>query len=545
MSKSHSVNPPVRALSPRASAAATTTDATAEATTSRTTARQEATGKQPNMKVRQPPNKAIPLAERDGQGVRHRQELADDPADDQEAAESVTRWEARFDAEVRLYTERSARQSKAQKARSEGPSIDIPEGGQRFAAGKPVNEPATEPQLQKRSRAATVRGVLRDGMQRISRMSMTQESMQGLTLGDLARSKWIAVHPAGAGSASSLLDKLPPKFRRALALEYMDFQHNKRNDGLTGMDRDDKLKEAMAKKFLAMALLGADSEFDQSKIGSWSAINRYLSKQFGVQVEQEPASARNEPSSARSRRAAVDFRDQLALDAERRSRNYEVAWSIDLADKEADPFVSKVFAGTIEDTRKNETVSKTAGQRTDVTATFQRDFKNSVYEVEREDGTVGKLASIDDFVAFVGDPMKSGLPAQVSHYACQNLGMFIKNLLFTRVDDKGNPQSVLTLFDGTSLTISLSPKATYRFKKAADGTITLSYRSTVDTTGAAAQGKLTAQLLRVEQAGIVGKGVLIEDAQATTTLDIVFHPDGSTRMGKLEFNARGWNQLSE
>ncbi len=545
MSKSHSVNPPVRGLSPRESAAATTTDATAEATTSRTTARQEATGKQPNMKVRQPPNKAIPLAERDGQGVRHRQELADDPADDQEAAESVTRWEARFDAEVRLYTERSARQSKAQKARAEGPSIDIPEGGQRFAAGKPVNEPATEPQLQKRSRAATVRGVLRDGMQRISRMSMTQESMQGLTLGDLARSKWTAVHPAGAGSASSLQDKLSPKFRRALALEYMDFQHNKRNDGLTGMDRDDKLKEAIAKKFLAMALLGADSEFDQSKIGSWSAINRYLSKQFGVQVEQEPASARNEPSSARSRRAAVDFRDQLALDAERRSRNYEVAWSIDLADKDADPFVSKVFAGTIEDTRKNETVSKTAGQRTDVTATFQRDFKNSVYEVEREDGTVGKLASIDDFVAFVGDPMKSGLPAQVSHYACQNLGMFVKNLLFTRVDDKGNPQSVLTLFDGTSLTISLSPKATYRFKKAADGTITLSYRSTVDTTGAAAQGKLTAQLLRVEQAGIVGKGVLIEDAQATTTVDIVFHPDGSTRMGKLEFNARGWNQLSE
>ena len=542
MSKSHPVNPLARVLSPRTSAATATTGATTEPTTPRATNGAATPGKLPTLKIRQPSKPAIPLAESDGQGVSHRPDLADDPADDQEAAESVARWETRFDAEVQLYTERAARQRKMQKARAEGPSIDIPEGGERFVAGQPV----TEPQLQNRGRAATVREALRDGMQRLSRLSMTQDNMQALTLGDLARSKWLAVHPTAADdSAFPLHDKLPPKFMKALAMEYLDFQRNKRNEGLAGKERDDKLKEALAKKFLAMALLGPASKFDQSKIGSRSAINRYLANHFGVQIEQEPTTARNESSSARTRRASIDFRDQLALEAERRSRNYEVAWSIDLADKEADPFVSKVFAGTIEDIRKNETVSKTAGQRIDVTATFQRDFKNSVYEFEGEDGTVGKLASIDDFVAFVGDPMKSGLPALVSHYACQNLGMFIKNLLFAKVDDKGNPQSVLTLFDGRSLTISLSPKATYRLKKAADGTITLSYRSAIDTAGAAAQGKLTAQLLRVDKAGIVGKGVLIEDAQATTTLDIVFHPDGSTRMGKLEFNARGWNQLSE
>ncbi len=549
MSKSNPVNSLVRALSPRTTAESTTTEVTtapkSESTTPRATGNLGSSDKQPKMKARQPAKPTIPLAERDGQGVKRHAEIADDPADDLEAVASIARWEERFDAEVRHYTERTARQQKAQKARTQGPSIDVPEGAECIVAGQVAPAPATEPTLHKRGRSATVRDVLRDGMQRLSRMSMTQDNMAALTLGDLARSRWVMSPMAGAdGSAHPLLDKLPAKFRRALALDYMDFQRNKRNEALTGKERDDKLKEAIAKKFLAMALLGPDSDFDQSKIGSWSAINRYLSKQFGLQVEQEPASARNDSSSARSRRATSDFRDQLALGAEQRSRNYQMAWSIDLTNKESDPFVSKVFAGTIEDTRKQETVTTQPGQRTDVTATFQRDFKMSVYEFERPDGSVGKFASIDEFVAFVGDPMKSGLPSLVSHYACQNLGMFVKNLLFTKTDDKGNPESVLGLYDGTPVVISTSPKASYRLKKAADGTVTLSYRSEVDTTGAGAQGKNTARLLSVGEDGIQTRSVLIEDAQATTTVDVVFHPDGTARMGRLDFTAQGWNQLS-
>ncbi len=553
MSKSNPVNALMRALSPRTTAerttAVVTTESKSDSTTRRTAGNQTAPDKAPKMKARQPTTQAIPLAERDGHGLKHHAELADDPGDDQEAAASLARWEERFDAEVRQYTERSARQQKAQKARAQGPSIDIPEGADCIVAGQtapePEPEPTSEPRLQKRGRSATVRDVLRDGMQRISRMSMTQENMAGLTLGDLARSRWVTSHSAGTeGGAHPLLDKLPAKYRRALSLEYIDFQRNKRNEGVTGKERDDKLKEAIAKKFLAMALLGPDSEFDASKIGSWSAINRYLSKHFGLQIEQEPTSARNESSSARSRRVASDFRDQLASDAEQRSRHYQMAWSIDLTNKESHPFVSKVFAGTIEDTRKQETVSTRPGQRTDVTATFQRDFKMSVYEFERSDGSVGKFDSIDEFVAFVGDPLKSGLPSLVSHYACQNLGMFVKNLLFTKTDDKGNPESVLGLYDGTPVVISTSPKASYRLKKAADGTVTLSYRSEVDTTGAGAQGKNTARLLSVGPDGIQTRSVLIEDAQATTTVDIVFHPDGTARMGRLDFTAQGWNQLS-
>ncbi len=124
-------------------------------------------------------------------------------------------------------------------------------------------------------------------------------------------------------------------------------------------------------------------------------------------------------------------------------------------------------------------------------------------------------------------------------------GMLIKNLPYTKTDDKGRPQSMIQLFDGTPIAISVTPQVTYRLKKATDGRITLSYRSEVDTTGAGALGRNTARLLTVNEGKVGDKAVLIEDARAVITLDITFRPDGTARMGTLQLRAEGWNQISD
>lgn len=497
------------------------------------------------MKSKPSPKTPIPLAEQDGTGFRASSDSDDESSDEQHFAASMAHFEQHFDEEVRYYEALSKKRQALEKKRALPKEKTLPEATEPLK-GSVNPQSSGEPQVHHRGRAATVRETLRGGLQRLSRASLTHDAMQSLTLTDLASARWICTHRLETDdNGFAVLDNLPPNVTRALAATYRDFFNDKRNSGLQGDERETQLKQALAKKFLALTLMGKDSDFDRSRIGSASAINQYLSRKFSLKIDSVLTSPRNEPSSARTPAVLDDFRDRLVQEAVLRSRNFQVNGSIDLSNLDADPFVKNVYATTIDATRKNESVSKVPGQRTDVTATFQRDFPHSTYEAESDDGSVRSLKSIDEFVAFIGDPLQSGLPAQVSHFACQNTGMLIKNLLYTKTDDKGRPQSMIQLFDGTPIAISVTPKVTYRLKKATDGTITLSYRSEVDTTGAGALGRNTARLLTVNEGKVGDKAVLIEDARAVITLDITFRPDGTARMGTLQLRAEGWNQISD
>ncbi len=467
----------------------------------------------------------VPEMERDGYLLRDHPEITDGPDTEPEETFAYRAWEIKFDTEIAGYDALSA------KARA------VEQG----------NVPVRNSENQRKPRA-----------------SMNISSMQSLTLGTLAGSRWLAKTSVKFDEDNfPLLDKVPAALRRALANEYREFAGKITHANLSGAEREEELRQALAKKFLAWVLMGPDSQFDKSKIGSLSAINQYLSKHFGLQIISEPVSSDRRaelPSSPQSPRAprssfsgwlsssssssAVtgDFRDLLVQDAVYRSRNYQVDYSLPLSDLGDDSFEKKVIDGEIEANKKHEKVGQ--GQRTDLTNIFQRDFKKSTYEYEATDGTIVKLDSFDEFVKFIGDPLNTGLPKVVSAYATQTLGIIIKNLLFGRKDAKGNLQSPVKLFDGTLVNFSAAGAARYRFKKGSDGSVTLHYRSEIDTGEASKTGKAAAKLI-LSPDGSQYSARSVDHAKAVMTLDIVFQPDGSARLGTLNLHAEGWNLLNE
>ena len=404
---------------------------------------------------------------------------------------------------------------------------------------------STEPRL---ARKPTFRQKMRQSMSNLPRLSISNVSELGATLTDLVRSPWRIKTPISSrGDEILQSDNLSLKVRNAMANEINRLTSDIKISTLPLEEREEQIKLAIAKKFLSLAL-GDEGDFDQSKMDSVPDINRYLSKTYGFVIEWPPVSPKAEESLTQRARSsstlipeiAADYRDALLEDALNCARrNYHVSHEIDLSNLDKDPFIRGVYDGTIGGPQRKETVTVQSKQRTDVTPTFYRDFEHSTYQIEAADNSMQLVDSIDKFVEFVGDPQNCGLPRKVSHFANQNIGIFIKNILFTRTDENGERQSPIKLFDGTPVRITMSPKARYRFKKVADGSVILSYQATFETKGAKAENKNTASLSLGKDQG--EKAVLIENAQATITLDLTFKTDGTVTMGKLNLNAAGWN----
>jgi hypothetical protein len=110
-----------------------------------------------------------------------------------------------------------------------------------------------------------------------------------------------------------------------------------------------------------------------------------------------------------------------------------------------------------------------------VRPTFARDFKNSSYEVQSSDGSLKKISTIEEFIEFIGPGSEGNLAMVVSNIASQNLGNFLKNILFLREDDSKISQSILRLDDGTPVIPIALAKAKYIFSKTSDGNIIIDY----------------------------------------------------------------------
>lgn len=107
--------------------------------------------------------------------------------------------------------------------------------------------------------------------------------------------------------------------------------------------------------------------------------------------------------------------------------------------------------------------------------TFVRDFDNSDYFFRDVNGTRSRINNTDDFMALIDGEEDSGLASVVSNIASQNLGNFLKNVLFLRHDSQGISQSVLREHDGTPIMPLAIAKAGYTFAKDEAGNITLDY----------------------------------------------------------------------
>jgi hypothetical protein len=118
--------------------------------------------------------------------------------------------------------------------------------------------------------------------------------------------------------------------------------------------------------------------------------------------------------------------------------------------------------------------------------------------------------------------------------------------MFSQTAKDGSPISVLKLYDGTPLSISTSFISSYTLKKSNGGDYVLSYKGTVDTSGAEKLGRNTATMLKKVGTDIERKAVLISNATAEVTYEMKFGSDGSVvHSYKPRLRAQGWNHVSE
>jgi len=172
-----------------------------------------------------------------------------------------------------------------------------------------------------------------------------------------------------------------------------------------------------------------------------------------------------------------------------------------------------------------------------VKPSFARDFEHSDYFFRQPNGALQKLTSIDAFLASV-KPAKPGaqddFPMVVSNIASQNLGNFIKNVLFLRQDSNGVSQSVLKSRDGTPLMPLAVVKASYIFSKDESDAITIDYTwsSSTEINGA--------KEMRAKEMTGEFKSVPIERASMEIKVRARVEASGSWTVFDPHIRAKGW-----
>ncbi len=167
--------------------------------------------------------------------------------------------------------------------------------------------------------------------------------------------------------------------------------------------------------------------------------------------------------------------------------------------------------------------------------TFLRDFDHSNYFAKKSDGTLEKIIDSDQFIALVGPGENGELAKIVSNIASQNLGNFLKNILFLRTDSSNISQSILRLHDETPIMPLATLRANYVFEKDAAGRIILDYESN-------ASNEINgAKPLSVRRMTGDNATAGIADASLNIKVRVVIEPSGDWSIGNPLVRAEGWN----
>lgn len=325
----------------------------------------------------------------------------------------------------------------------------------------------------------------------------------------------------------------------------------------TSQDQQVYMRRELGRRFIGSLVAHAGDDFDNDILGSTRKMRSYLKENYGILIHAPSAkrksmiiSESNSSNSSKSPAREVDFLDHLQKNVEARMNNYQIDLVFDLKNSPDNDFIEKLTAEQFVNNFGSEKVDDANAKRLDVSKTFIRDFPNSTYLFEDDQGVQRKISSVDDFVKLIGDPQKNGLPYLVSHFCNQNLPIFLRNLFFSRTSEDGSPVSVLRLHDGTPMSIAMSPSATYIFKKSPDGGIFLKYEGKVDATGTAKLGRNAAYLLKKvwneekQEDEIIRTPAVIEGATATWSQEITFKADGLWELKNPRIQAKGWNRLT-
>jgi hypothetical protein len=242
----------------------------------------------------------------------------------------------------------------------------------------------------------------------------------------------------------------------------------------------------------------------------------------------------------RSKLKELSVLDVLLVDVKKRYSVALIDKEIDLGDPQYLDWVNGAADGAFIKTwdKDNATVDNFELKKhlEFVQPSFARDFNFSSYEIKNPDGSIKKLNSIDEFIEFIGPGDEGNLPKVVSNIASQNLGMFLKPVLFVRTQEGQTPESVLHLDDGTPIRPNVNFHQKYTFSKNSDGQIIIDYES-----NASKKIQNAKPMMAAKNSG--GSAIDVNDATIKIKVRIEVNPDGRWYINNPHVVAENWNNV--
>jgi hypothetical protein len=241
----------------------------------------------------------------------------------------------------------------------------------------------------------------------------------------------------------------------------------------------------------------------------------------------------------RSKLTNLSVLDVLMEDAKKRYSVALIDKEIDLGDPQYLDLVNRVVDGAFIQTwdKDNSTVDSELKKYLEfVQPSFARDFSHSNYEIKNSDGSIKKLTSIEDYIDYIGPGSEGNLPKVVSNIASQNLGIFLKPVLFFREQKGKIPESVLHLDDGTPIRPNVNFRQKYTFRKNDDGKIIIDYES-----NASKEFQIGKPMKIAKNNG--GLALDINDATIKIKVRIEVNPDGRWYINNPHVVAENWNNV--
>lgn len=233
----------------------------------------------------------------------------------------------------------------------------------------------------------------------------------------------------------------------------------------------------------------------------------------------------------------------LIADAKRRCSNASVDAVVNLADAGFLDFVQSAVDGAFAKPWKYDSSDVGGGELkqylSKIKPTFARDFSNSTYQVRDTDGSLRKLTTIDEFIAYIEGDAKPGMAMVVSNIASQNLGNFLKNVMFLRQGPDKESNSYLRLYDGTPILPQAIAKASYVLEKNKDGSFTIDY------TWESSKAINGAKEIRARELGGNGNTFKIDNPSLQITARVRIQSAEKWEIENPHIKAEGWHQTPD
>lgn len=403
-----------------------------------------------------------------------------------------------------------------------------------------------------RSRTSNAPKFLRDVSKRFSLASddianVPYSQTPASTLDELLGGRW---NYSGVGAKPNF-DAIPKQIMDKLVEWNEKIKNSSAYKNMMADKKISFIRRELGKKFLDSVIQNEKEKIRQELMGSPEKLKAHLKHRYNITVDNQPARSRavsfaEDDSNFSNIDQGPDVLDFLMSEVDvRMNKNAIVKTTVNIqSDDPMGEFDQLSRRHFVSNYKADIVTTASNGQEPVVSPNFANNFSRATYLYEDEHGNKKNIKSSDEFAQLIGDPQNKQLPYLISHFSHNNVPNYLKDVFFSRTTEDGSPISVLSLYDGSPISSSVTPKSTYLIKKLPDGSFSLKYKGEIDTTGARAAGKNTAYVLSEKDGEIVRTPALIEGAIATWSQEVVFKPNGAWDLKNPSITAKGWNRVS-